>query len=81
MFTIFSKPNCLFCDKAKMLLTSKQINFKIINLDIGQPKEDGAEYISRDELVALIPTAKTMPQILFNGTPIGGFKELEARFS
>lgn len=77
MFTVLSKPNCQFCDKAKALLTARQLNFKVIHLDVGQQKDADSQYISRDELLTLIPSAKTMPQILLDGTPIGGFKELQ----
>lgn len=80
-FTVFSKPNCSFCDKAKALLSAKQLQFNVVNLDVGQPKEDGVQYIARDELIALIPTARTMPQIMLDGKVIGGFQELQAQLS
>lgn len=76
MFTVYTKPACPFCDQAKALLTSKGELFEIINLDVGQPKVDGQQYVSRDDLLAKIPTARTMPQILKDGAPIGGFTEL-----
>ena len=78
MFTVYSKPACPFCDRAKSLLTSKGLPFTVVNLDVGQPKEDGANYISRDDLLAKIPNARTMPQILKDDELIGGFTELKA---
>lgn len=80
-FTLYSKPQCPFCDQAKALLESKGFQFDVVNLDVGQPKEEGKLYISRDELLAKIPTARTMPQILkqddSSSMYIGGFQELK----
>ena len=76
MFTVYSKPACVYCDRAKSLLTVKGLPFEVVNLDVGQPKEEGAKYISRDELLARIPNARTMPQIMKNDELIGGFTEL-----
>lgn len=76
--TLYSKPNCQYCEKAKFLLESKGIQYDAIHLDVGQPKIDGVSYISRDNLLQLIPGAKTMPQILVDGIPIGGYTDLAA---
>ena len=76
MFTVYSKPACVYCDRAKSLLTVKGLLFEVVNLDVGQPKEEGAKYISRDDLLAKIPNARTMPQIMKNDELIGGFTEL-----
>lgn len=81
MFTVYSKPACTFCDQAKALLESKGLEFKIVNLDVGQQKVEGAEYISRDDLLAKIPGARTMPQILQGDTLVGGFTELKKLLS
>lgn len=67
MFTVYTKDNCAFCDQAKTLLESKGLPFQTIKL---------GEQITRDELLAKIPTARTMPQILKDDMVIGGFKEL-----
>lgn len=68
MFTLYTKDNCTYCDQAKMLLTSKGLPFQTLKL--------GSD-ITREELLAKIPTARTMPQILKDGQLIGGFKELK----
>jgi len=68
MFTLYTKDNCSFCDKAKMLLTMKGIAFETVKL--GQD-------ITREQLLEKIPTARTMPQIMKDNQLIGGFKELE----
>lgn len=82
MYTVYSKPACPYCDAAKQLLTTKGLDFEVINLDIGQPKLEGEQYISRDDLLTKIPTARTMPQIMGpNGEHIGGYTELRAKLS
>lgn len=81
MYTVFSKPNCSFCSKAKALLESKNIPFIEVHLDVGQEKVEGTRYISRDDLLKLIPTAYTMPQIMLGEQLVGGFNELASSFS
>ncbi len=76
MYIVYSKPNCTFCDQSKALLESKGLAFEVVNLDVGQPKEDGVQYISRDDLLAKIPGARTMPQIMDGERLVGGFQEL-----
>lgn len=85
-FTIYSKPACPACDQAKAMLEAKGIQFDVVNLDVGQPKTPGAQYISRDELLAKIPTARTMPQIIKQGVDasmgyIGGLLELKCHLA
>jgi len=81
MYTVYSKPACPYCDAAKQLLQSKGLDFEVINLDVGQPKLEGEQYISRNDLLALIPTARTMPQIIGPEGYIGGYTELRASLS
>jgi len=82
MYTVFSKPACPYCDAAKQLLTTKGLDFEVINLDVGQPKLEGEQYISRDDLLAKIPSARTMPQIMGpDAELIGGYTELRAKLS
>ena len=81
MFLIYSKPNCPQCEQAKSFLSNAGEQYITINLDVGQQKIPGEQYISRDELLEKIPTAKTMPQIFYigglNETYVGGFTELK----
>jgi len=77
--TVYSKPNCSYCEKAKALLISKQLNYTLVELDVGQVKLEDVKYISRDALIARMPLAKTMPQIVIDGVAIGGFQELQKR--
>lgn len=82
MYTVYSKPACPMCNHAKALLQSKGLPFNVIHLDVGQPKDEAAKYISRDALIAKIPpTARTMPQIFKGDEYIGGFEELKTQLS
>lgn len=81
MFKIFSKPNCTFCTQAKQLLASKDISFEELVIDVGQEKQDGVKYVQASDLKELVPTAKTVPQIFFNESHIGGFTELKKYLS
>ena len=63
---IYSKDNCIFCTKAKAVLSSH--NPQVLMLD---------EDYSRDQFFEIFPTAKTLPQIIINGEKIGGYHELE----
>ena len=62
---IYSKTNCSFCEKAKLIL--QEYNPKIFMLD--------RDY-SREDLFKKFPEAKTFPQIIINNKNIGGYFEL-----
>lgn len=68
MYTIYTKPNCPFCRKAKRLFTNNYFEFQ--EKDITDPK-------LREELLSRVPDAKTVPQIIDeeNGTVIGGYED------
>ena len=63
---IYSKTNCVFCDKAKMRL--QKHNPKIHMLD--------KDY-NRDDFFKKFPNARTFPQIIINKKHIGGYLELK----
>ena len=65
---VWSKYHCPYCDQAKALLKSKNIEFEERKIGDGWSKE---------ELLAEVPTAKSVPQIILDGQLIGGYKELE----
>lgn len=68
MFTLYTKDNCIQCDQAKQLLTTNGIPFQTLKLGVD---------ITRDELLAKIPSARTMPQVMKGDEVIGGFNELK----
>jgi glutaredoxin len=76
MFTVISKPNCPYCDQAKALLKSKGLTYKAINIDVGQPRVEGEEYVTREAVLAEHPNLRTVPFITCGDIKIGGATEL-----
>ena len=64
---VWSKYYCPYCDQAKALLKQKGIPFEERKIGDGWTKE---------ELLESVPSARTVPQIIINGTAIGGYTEL-----
>jgi len=69
---IWSKYNCPYCDQAKALMTSKEIEFEEKKIGDGYTKE---------ELLEAVPNARTVPQIFLDGQLIGGFTELKQKLT
>jgi len=67
MWTIYSKNNCVYCDKAKYELKDEHVEVK--NIDMNR------EWFT--ELLELNPQARTMPQIFRDGKLIGGYIQLK----
>ena len=63
---IYSKTNCVFCEKAKIKL--QKHDPKIFMLD--------KDY-SRNDFFKKFPNAKTFPQIIINNEHVGGYSELK----
>ena len=63
---IYSRTNCVFCDKAKMLLVNKNPKIHMLDKDF-----------TREDFFKKFPNARTFPQIIINGESIGGYHELE----
>ena len=63
---IYSKTNCIFCDRAKIRLA--KYNPKIFMLD---------KDFTREEFFQKFPNAKTFPQIIINNEHIGTYNQLE----
>lgn len=76
-FTVYSKPNCKYCDQAKALLKSLNLSYEERIIDIGQPKVDGKVYVTVQQLKEVVPTAASVPQILRDSVLIGGFTHLQ----
>lgn len=79
MYTVYTKPQCTFCDQAKALLTFRGLPYKEIHFDVGQTKEAGKEYVNVAEFKSRYPQVKTAPQIFDGDDYVGGFQELRAR--
>ena len=69
MVTIYSKPNCVFCEKSKALLKGLDIEYteKMFGKDFNTPEE---------LFKAIGKQVRTMPQILIDDKHIGGYNEL-----
>lgn len=66
---IYSKDNCVFCDKAVRLAFIKETKCTVKKLGVDFEMED---------MMELFPTARTFPQIIVEGKSIGGYTEFEA---
>jgi len=81
MFTVYSKPSCPWCDRAKALLQSKNLAYEELILDVGQEKDPSKKYVSLVELKTAVPNAQSVPQILQDGKLIGGFTDLQKQLA
>lgn len=75
-YTIWSKPGCVYCDKAKALLNSKGLAYTELVLDVGQPNAESTPLVPMTEFKAKHPTVKSLPHILLGEQVIGGFTQL-----
>ena len=79
---IWTKTTCPWCDKAKALLNELNIPYQefIVSpgLDENKPR-DNQQYVTKDQLLQKLPTAKTVPQIWIDGRHIGGCTDLQAQ--
>ena len=67
--TIYSKPNCVFCEKAKSMV--KNLGFEY------EEKMFGKDFKTPDELFEAVgKQVRTMPQIIIDEKHIGGYNEL-----
>ena len=72
--TIYSKPNCVFCEKAKSMV--KNLGFEY------EEKMFGKDFKSPEELYEAVgKQVRTMPQIIIDDKHIGGYNELVEYFN
>jgi glutaredoxin 3 len=67
---IYTKWGCPYCVRAKALLDGKSVGYEEYDITLGGPMK--AEMLDR------VPSARTVPQILIDGKPVGGCDELYA---
>ena len=65
---IYTKDNCIWCDRAKILLDSKKISYNEIDLS------DDSERLKFYEKIG--DNVKTVPQVFIDDKRIGGFEDL-----
>ena len=68
MITVYSKDQCVFCDKAITLLKLKAKDHNVYKL--------GKDF-DRDTILEMFPDARTFPIITVDKRFIGGYNELE----
>ena len=66
---IYTKDNCIWCDRAKILLDSKKISYNEIDLS------DDTERLKFSETIG--DNVKTVPQVFIDDKRIGGFQDLK----
>ena len=73
--TIYSKNNCVYCDKAKALMKGLGLSFeeKSLEKDFGSDPSKLIEDIGKN--------VRTMPQIKIDGKLIGGYNQLVEHFA
>ena len=64
---VWSKHNCAFCVRAKHALTDKGIEF--------EERLVGEDW-SKEQLLEMVPDARSVPQIIIDDRPIGGYNDL-----
>ena len=67
MITIYGKPSCPSCTKAKALCEARDFKFEYKQLDVD---------FTREELFEVFPTARTFPQIIVGGNKVGGYEQM-----
>jgi len=70
VITIYTKnePPCSYCEQAKNLLRQKQVEHKVLTV---------GEDVTKEEMLNIVPNARTFPVVLDNGNFVGGLKELK----
>lgn len=65
---IWTKTYCGYCDQAKKFLKSKGLTIEERNIS--------TEEWTKEQLLEMVPDAKTVPQIFIHGKYVGGYSEL-----
>ena len=69
---VWSKDQCPYCDQAKALLKSRNIEFEERNV---------SQDWTREQLLEAVPNARTVPQIFLDQELVGGFTELRTKLT
>jgi glutaredoxin len=75
MIEIYGKPQCNYCEQAKILLELKKIPYQYI--EVVATAATTGDQISREDFVEKFPSAKMVPQVVVQGQHLGGFAELK----
>ncbi len=66
---IYTKDNCIWCDRAKILLDSKKISYNEIDLSDDSKRLKFYEKIGHN--------VRTVPQVFIDDKRIGGYQDLK----
>ena len=66
--TVYSTAHCSFCSRAKMMLEKWKIDYDEVRID--------GDNTAMKQFIEATKGARTVPQIIIDGQPIGGFTEL-----
>ena len=66
MIVIYGKSSCSWCDKAKDLAKQYSLDYEYRSVDHDHYKQ---------QLKAMMPDVKTVPQIWWHGKHIGGYEQ------
>ena len=69
---VWSKDQCPYCDQAKALLKSRNIEVEERNI---------MRDWTREQLLEAVPNARTVPQIFLDEELVGGFTELRTKLT
>ena len=67
---IYTKWGCPFCIRVMALLDRKGVAYQEYDVTLGGPK--------KTEMLNRVPGARTVPQVLIAGEPVGGSDDLAA---
>ena len=71
---IYSKPNCIYCDKSKALVKKLGLEY--------EEKVFGKDFMTPEELYEAVgKQVRTMPQIKIDGVLVGGYNQLVEYFA
>ena len=69
---VWSKDQCGNCVMAKNLLRNEGVEYEERNISQGP--------WTREQLLAAVPNARTLPQVILDGNLIGGYEQLKKYF-
>ena len=73
MIEIYGTSTCNWCDRAKEVCLQYDLEYEYKSLD---DRFEGDKFMA--EFKERVPSAKTVPQIFWNGKHIGGYNDLIA---
>ena len=62
---VYTKPGCPSCEQVKAYLRGRNVQFDEMVLGYD---------VTREQLLEVVPGAKTVPQVLIDGLAVGGYE-------